>query len=75
MEIHAALGNPTKHRGRSDHADVDEAVLLSRIVTETTTGARSRQVLDVPLARPRRRLDLVPTPTYIRCRRTGLKFR
>lgn len=32
------------------------------------------EVLDVPLARPRARLDLVSHPVYLRCREAVLKF-
>ena len=36
-------------------------------------SARIGEILDVPLARPRRRLELVSDPTY-RCRSAVLKF-
>jgi nitrate/nitrite transport system ATP-binding protein len=32
------------------------------------------EVLDVPLLRPRKRLDLVADPSYIHCREAVLKF-
>ncbi|MEQ1716090.1 MAG: ABC transporter ATP-binding protein [Hyphomicrobium sp.] len=72
MEIHARLGNTAI---MITH-DVDEAVLLSdRIVMMTNGPAASiGDVLDVPLARPRKRLDLVADPAYIRCRESVLKF-
>jgi nitrate/nitrite transport system ATP-binding protein len=56
--------------------DVDEAVLLSDRVVMMTNGpaARIGEVLDVPLARPRKRLDLVTDPTYLRCRQRLLEF-
>jgi nitrate/nitrite transport system ATP-binding protein len=56
--------------------DVDEAVLLSDRIVMLTNGpsATIGEILDVPLARPRRRLELVTDPTYIRCREAVLKF-
>ncbi len=72
MEIHAALGNTVM---MITH-DVDEAVLLSDRIVMMTNGpaATIGQVLEVPLARPRKRLDLVADPAYIRCRQTVLRF-
>ena len=57
MQIHAALGNTVI---MITH-DVDEAVLLSDRIVMMTNGpsARIGEVLDVPLARPRKRLELV----------------
>jgi nitrate/nitrite transport system ATP-binding protein len=56
--------------------DVDEAVLLSdRIVMMTNgPGARIGEVLDVPLARPRRRLEVAANQTYLKCRQRVLEF-
>jgi nitrate/nitrite transport system ATP-binding protein len=56
--------------------DVDEAVLLSDRVVMMTNGpaARIGEVLDVPLARPRRRIELASDRTYLRCREAVLKF-
>jgi nitrate/nitrite transport system ATP-binding protein len=56
--------------------DVDEAVLLSDRIVMLTNGpaATIGDILDVPLARPRRRLELATDPTYIRCREAVLKF-
>src|ERR1700704_5026856 len=56
--------------------DVDEAVLLSDRIVMMTNGpaARIGEVLDVPLARPRRRLELVDNPTYIHARGAVLEF-
>jgi len=72
MEIHAKLGNTVI---MITH-DVDEAVLLSdRIVMMTNGPAASiGEVLDVPLARPRKRLELAEDPTYTHCRSAVLKF-
>jgi len=72
MQIHAALGNTVI---MITH-DVDEAVLLSDRIVMMTNGpaARIGEVLDVKLARPRRRLELVTDPTYLRCREAVLKF-
>ena len=60
MQIHASLGNTVL---MITH-DVDEAVLLSDRIVMMTNGpaARIGQILDVPLARPRRRLELVGRP-------------
>jgi nitrate/nitrite transport system ATP-binding protein len=56
--------------------DVDEAVLLSDRIVMLTNGpsATIGEVLDVPLERPRRRLELATDPTYIHCREAVLKF-
>ena len=72
MEIHAQLGNTVM---MITH-DVDEAVLLSDRIVMMTNGpaARIGEVLDVPLPRPRKRLELVADPTYIRCRQRVLEF-
>ncbi len=72
MEIHARLGSTAI---MITH-DVDEAVLLSDRIVMMTNGpsATIGEVLDVKLARPRKRLDLVADPTYIRCRESVLKF-
>ena len=55
MAIHQKLGNTVL---MITH-DVDEAVLLSDRIVMMTNGpaARIGEVLDVPLARPRRRLE------------------
>jgi nitrate/nitrite transport system ATP-binding protein len=72
MQIHASLGNTVM---MITH-DVDEAVLLSDRIVMMTNGpaARIGEILDVPLERPRQRLDLVADPTYLRCRAAVLKF-
>jgi len=72
MEIHARLGNTTI---MITH-DVDEAVLLSDRIVMMTNGpaATIGEVLDVNLARPRRRLDLVDDATYTRARAAVLEF-
>jgi nitrate/nitrite transport system ATP-binding protein len=56
--------------------DVDEAVLLSDRVVMMTNGpsATIGQVLDVPLARPRNRIELAGNPTYNHCRQEILSF-
>jgi nitrate/nitrite transport system ATP-binding protein len=56
--------------------DVDEAVLLSDRVVMMTNGpsATIGQVLDVPLPRPRNRIELAEDPTYNRCRQEILSF-
>ncbi|OYW62354.1 MAG: nitrate ABC transporter ATP-binding protein [Bosea sp. 12-68-7] len=72
MQIHATLGNTMI---MITH-DVDEAVLLSDRIVMMTNGpsARIGEVLDVRLARPRKRLDLVSDRTYIAAREAVLKF-
>ena len=56
--------------------DVDEAVLLSDRIVMMTNGpaARIGEVLEVPLARPRKRLELAADPTYMNCRQRVLEF-
>ncbi|MBI2733060.1 MAG: ABC transporter ATP-binding protein [Aquabacterium sp.] len=56
--------------------DVDEAVLLSDRIVMMTNGpaATIGEVLDVPLARPRNRVELAEDPTYIHCRKAVLDF-
>jgi nitrate/nitrite transport system ATP-binding protein len=72
MEIHAKLGNTVL---MITH-DVDEAVLLSDRIVMMTNGpaATIGEILTVPLARPRRRLDLVSDLVYLRCRTAVLEF-
>jgi nitrate/nitrite transport system ATP-binding protein len=72
MALHQKLGNTVM---MITH-DVDEAVLLSDRIVMMTNGpaARIGEVLDVPLARPRKRLDLVSDAAYIKCRAAVLKF-
>ena len=56
--------------------DVDEAVLLSDRIVMMTNGpaAGIGEVLDVPLARPRKRLELASNATYLKCRQRVLEF-
>jgi nitrate/nitrite transport system ATP-binding protein len=72
MEIHERLHNTMI---MITH-DVDEAVLLSDRIVMMTNGpaARIGEVLAVPLARPRRRLELAGDRTYLKCREAVLKF-
>ena len=72
MAIHQKLGNTVL---MITH-DVDEAVLLSDRIVMMTNGpaARIGEVLDVPLARPRRRLELSTNAVYLRCRQRVLEF-
>lgn len=72
MQIHASLGNTIL---MITH-DVDEAVLLSDRIVMMTNGpsARIGEVLDVRLPRPRKRLELVTNPTYLKAREAVLKF-
>jgi nitrate/nitrite transport system ATP-binding protein len=72
MAIHQKLGNTVL---MITH-DVDEAVLLSDRIVMMTNGpaAHIGEVLDVPLPRPRRRLELSANPVYLRCRQRVLEF-
>jgi nitrate/nitrite transport system ATP-binding protein len=72
MDIHARLGNTMI---MITH-DVDEAVLLSDRIVMMTNGpsATIGEVLDVPLDRPRRRIELASDKTYLTCREAVLKF-
>jgi nitrate/nitrite transport system ATP-binding protein len=72
MAIHAKLGNTVL---MITH-DVDEAVLLSDRIVMMTNGpsAHIGEVLDVPLTRPRKRLDLAASPAYLKCRQRVLEF-
>ncbi|WP_298013363.1 ABC transporter ATP-binding protein [uncultured Aquabacterium sp.] len=56
--------------------DVDEAVLLSDRIVMMTNGpaATIGEVLEVPLARPRNRVELAEDATYMQCRRAVLDF-
>jgi nitrate/nitrite transport system ATP-binding protein len=72
MALHQKLGNTVL---MITH-DVDEAVLLSDRIVMMTNGpsARIGEVLDVPLARPRKRLELAANATYLKCRQRVLEF-
>jgi nitrate/nitrite transport system ATP-binding protein len=72
MAIHARLRNTVI---MITH-DVDEAVLLSDRIVMMTNGpaAMIGEILPVPLARPRRRVELVSDPIYLKCRAAVLRF-
>jgi nitrate/nitrite transport system ATP-binding protein len=72
MQIHQTLKNTVV---MITH-DVDEAVLLSDRIVMMTNGpaATIGEVLGVNLPFPRKRLELVAKPEYIRCREAVLKF-
>jgi nitrate/nitrite transport system ATP-binding protein len=72
MDIHARLGNTAI---MITH-DVDEAVLLSDRIVMMTNGpsARIGEILDVNLPRPRKRLELVDKPAYIKARTAVISF-
>ena len=72
MEIHERLGNTMI---MITH-DVDEAVLLSDRIVMMTNGpaARIGEVLEVPLGRARKRLELAGDRSYLKCREAVLKF-
>jgi nitrate/nitrite transport system ATP-binding protein len=72
MSIQGKLGNTVL---MITH-DVDEAVLLSDRIIMMTNGpaARIGEILEVPLARPRRRLELAANPIYLKCRHRVLEF-
>ena len=56
--------------------DVDEAVLLSDRIVMMTNGpaATIGEILTVPLAHPRNRVQLAEDPTYVHCRKEVLDF-
>ena len=56
--------------------DVDEAVLLSVRIVMMTNGpaATIGEILTVPLARPRNRVELAEDPAYMHCRKAVLDF-
>jgi nitrate/nitrite transport system ATP-binding protein len=56
--------------------DVDEAVLLSDRIVMMTNGpaATIGEVLPVPIARQRKRLELASNPVYLKCRQRVLEF-
>ena len=72
MALHQKLGNTIL---MITH-DVDEAVLLSDRIVMMTNGpsARIGEVLEVPLVRPRKRLELATNTTYLKCRQRVLEF-
>ncbi|AJD45472.1 nitrate ABC transporter ATP-binding protein NrtCD (plasmid) [Rhizobium gallicum bv. gallicum R602sp] len=72
MDIHARLGNTMV---MITH-DVDEAVLLSDRIVMMTNGpaARIGEILDVPIEKPRNRIELSSDRTYLKCREAVLKF-
>lgn len=72
MGLHQKLGNTVM---MITH-DVDEAVLLSDRIIMMTNGpaAQIGEVLTVPIARPRKRLELVTDPTFLKCRQRVLEF-
>ena len=72
MEIHTKLKNTVL---MITH-DVDEAALLSDRVVMMTNGpaAGIGEILDVKLARPRRRLELTTDTEYLRARAAILEF-
>jgi len=72
MSLHQKLGNTVM---MITH-DVDEAVLLSDRIVMMTNGpsAHIGEILDVPLVRPRNRLELASSQTYLKCRQRVLEF-
>src|SRR5438045_1507209 len=72
MALHQKLGNTIL---MITH-DVDEAVLLSdrSVLSANGPSARIGEVLEVPLARPRKRLELATNPGYLKCRQRVLEF-
>ena len=72
MQIHMELGSTVM---MITH-DVEEAVLLSDRIVMLTNGpsATIGSICDVPLARPRQRLELIADPTYVGCRAAVLEF-
>jgi nitrate/nitrite transport system ATP-binding protein len=72
MDIHQKLGNTVL---MITH-DVDEAVLLSDRIVMMTNGpaAHIGEMLEVPLRRPRHRLELASNHVYLRSRQRVLEF-
>jgi nitrate/nitrite transport system ATP-binding protein len=72
MALHQKLGNTVM---MITH-DVDEAVLLSDRIVMMTNGpsAQIGEILDVPLQRPRKRLELAGNAAYLKCRQRVLEF-
>ena len=72
MQISMDLGNTVM---MITH-DVEEAVLLSDRIVMLTNGpsATIGSICEVPLARPRKRLELILDPTYVACRAAVLEF-
>jgi nitrate/nitrite transport system ATP-binding protein len=72
MALHQKLGNTVL---MITH-DVDEAVLLSDRIVMMTNGpaAHIGEILEVPLVRPRKRLEMAANPTYLKCRQRVLEF-
>jgi len=72
MALHQKLGNTVL---MITH-DVDEAVLLSDRIVMMTNGpsAEIGEILDVPLPRPRKRLELTANAMYLKCRQRVLEF-
>jgi nitrate/nitrite transport system ATP-binding protein len=72
MQISMELGNTVM---MITH-DVEEAVLLSDRIVMLTNGpaATIGSICEVPLERPRLRLELISDPTYVACRAAVLEF-
>ena len=72
MALHQKLGNTVL---MITH-DVDEAVLLSDRIVMMTNGpsATIGEILEVPLPRPRNRLELAANASYLKCRQRVLEF-
>ena len=72
MQISMELGNTVM---MITH-DVEEAVLLSDRIVMLTNGpaATIGSICEVPLARPRLRLELIADATYVGCRAAVLEF-
>jgi nitrate/nitrite transport system ATP-binding protein len=72
MALHQKLGNTVL---MITH-DVDEAVLLSDRIVMMTNGpsATIGEILEVPLPRPRKRLELAANASYLKCRQRVLEF-
>jgi nitrate/nitrite transport system ATP-binding protein len=72
MGLHQKLGNTVM---MITH-DVDEAVLLSDRIVMMTNGPEAQigEILNVPLTRPRKRLELVADASFLKCRQRVLEF-
>jgi nitrate/nitrite transport system ATP-binding protein len=72
MGLHQKLGNTVM---MITH-DVDEAVLLSDRIVMMTNGPEAQigEILNVPLMRPRKRLELVADAAFLKSRQRVLEF-
>jgi nitrate/nitrite transport system ATP-binding protein len=72
MQLHQKLNNTVM---MITH-DVDEAVLLSDRIVMMTNGPEAQigEILEVSIPHPRKRLELVTDPMFLKCRQRVLEF-